>query len=265
MLDWLDATSELTYIEDLRDVKSDIKTLYISGETKNLELLTNFNQVDHLYARVVNQKQFDLLMTEFKFKSLWVYGLRVADLSALESQTELETLVLQWNTKATELWDLSNQSQLKQVVLHDFSKLRSIANLASCTSLEYLDLSGGIWNTLKIETLEPIRSLKNLQELYMSNIRVLDESLEPLTDLESLRTLSISNQFKTEEFAMLSVKLPNVTCDLFVPFVRLEQPFDGKDVMVVGKRKPFLNSVSDQARLRKVEQQFRELQKQFEQ
>lgn len=43
MLDWLDATSELTYLEDLRDVKSDIKTLYISGETKNLELLTNFN------------------------------------------------------------------------------------------------------------------------------------------------------------------------------------------------------------------------------
>lgn len=265
MLDWLDATSELTYIEDLRDVTTDIRTLYISGETKNLQLLPSFNQVDHMYVRVINQNQFDFLMAQFKLKSFWVYGLRVADFSALETQTELETLVLQWNTKATELWDLSNHPRLKKIALHDFSKLRLITNLGLCPSLEYVELSGGIWNALTLETLEPIRLLTNLRELSMSNIRVKDESLAPLTALESLRTLSISNQFRTEEYAMLSVKMPNVTCDLFVPYVRLEQPIDGKDVMVIGKRKPFLSSVSDQARLQKVEQQFRELQKNFEQ
>lgn len=264
MFDWIDSTNALTYVQDLRDMTTDMDTLFISGKTKNLHLLSSHSQIEHLYIRDVNQTQFDFLTTQLRLKTLWIYGSRAGDLSSLETQTELETLVLHWNTKATQLWDLAKHPRLQKLALQDHPKLHSIANLANCTSLEYLDLSGGIWNVFSLETLEPIRPLKKLRELSMSNIRVRDESLAPLTGLDALRLLSVSNQFRTEEYAMLSVKMPNVTCKLFAPYIRLEQPIDGKDVMVVGKRKPFLNSVSDQARLQKVEYQFRELQKQFE-
>lgn len=40
-------------------------------------------------------------------------------------------------------------------------------------------------------------------------------------------------------------------------------PIDDKDVMVVGKRKPFLNSKVDVKRLQKYEEQFKEFQSDF--
>ncbi|MCJ1908965.1 hypothetical protein [Planococcus ruber] len=99
--------------------------------------------------------------------------------------------------------------------------------------------------------------------LGLSNIKVANESLQPLAELKGLKELAISNQFSTEEFAKLSVALPNTTCDKFSPFVRVVLP-DGLDLMVVGKRKPFLNSTNDSAKMKKYEERFRALQEAFQ-
>ena len=45
------------------------------------------------------------------------------------------------------------------------------------------------------------------------NLKVKDDSLEPLIQLKNLRELSLSNQFKVEEYAKLSVALPYTKCE----------------------------------------------------
>jgi hypothetical protein len=93
---------------------------------------------------------------------------------------------------------------------------------------------------------------------------VLADGLRPLAHIRTLRRLELSNQFDTEDYAYLSVHLPQATCDKFAPFVRLPQPFeDGRDVMVVGRRKPFLSSQIDAAKLRRYDERFSELRRQF--
>ena len=89
-----------------------------------------------------------------------------------------------------------------------------------------------------------------------------DESLEPIAELKELQELSISNQFPTKEYAKLSVALPNTKCDKFEAYVHLPSSIGDKDIMVVGKRKPFLNSNSkvDMKRLEKYQEQFKLLQ-----
>lgn len=245
------------FIDDLNDVDENSTELLIRGKTKNIERLKSFSNLKKLWIYTVNQNEFNKILSLANPKMLHIYELKAEDLSIIGSLKDLEVLALEWNTKAQILWDISKNTSLKSLSIKDFSKLYDISNLQKSTSLELLDLSGGIWNSLNLYTLQPLRYLNNLKFLGLSNIRVKDESLEPISELIKLQELEISNQFPTEEYARLSVSLKNTKCNCFEPYIFLSNPIDDKDVMVVGKRKPFLNSKVDVKKLQKYEQQFK--------
>ncbi|MEH7612957.1 hypothetical protein [Gottfriedia acidiceleris] len=113
---------------------------------------------------------------------------------------------------------------------------------------------------MKLDNLNDLSKLNNLKYLGLSNIKTNDESLEPVAFLKNLQILEISNQFPMEEYARLSVLLPNTKCDYFKPYIVLEDPIDDKDIMVIGKRKPFLNSKNDAKRIQKYKDQFEDSQ-----
>jgi hypothetical protein len=251
------------FIKDLNQIEIVPSEIAIQGSTKNLERLQKLNEVEKLWLFTVNQSEFDLIMNNVKPRILYIYELKVEDLSSLEKLTEIEEIHLCWNTKATQLWDLSKNARLKSLSIEDFKRLNNLEPLKHCQSLKELALSGGISNTLNINTLKPLEKLTGLKYLTMSNIRVKDESLEPLANLVNLKELNISNQFPTKEYARLSVRLPNTKCDKFQPYIYLSSPIGDKDVMVVGKRKPFLNSKADLKKLQKYEEQFKDFQARF--
>jgi hypothetical protein len=64
------------------------------------------------------------------------------------------------------------------------------------------------------------------------------------------------------DYAYLSVALPQVQCKFFAPWVRVNQ-FDGKDTMITGRRKPFLNSATHAEKIAAYEKAFARLQEQF--
>jgi hypothetical protein len=251
------------FIKDLNQINEVPIEVAIQGKTKNLERLKELTSIEKLWLFSVNQDEFDLILQSVRPKTLYVYEMRVEDLSSLELLSGTETIYLCWNTKATKLWDITKNINLKSLSFEDFKRLNSLDSLQQCQTLEELHLSGGIWNTLNIDTLEPLKQLNNLKYLGLANIRVKDESLEPLSHLPNLQELEISNQFTTEEYARLSVALPDTKCDYFEPYVKLNDSIGGKDIMVIGKRKPFLNSSIDTKKLQKYEDVFKEFQEKY--
>ncbi|WP_240633181.1 leucine-rich repeat domain-containing protein [Paenibacillus montanisoli] len=211
----------------------------------------------------MNQKEFTTILDVINPKMVHFHEMKVEDLTPLEALDHVEVLSLEWNTKAKTLWDLAKNTALTSLSIKDFSKLENICGLKNNSNLEIMDLSGGIWNTLKLATLSPLKNHYNLKYLGLSNIKVQDESLEPVSYLKGLQELEISNQFPTEEYARLSVCLPNTNSISFRPYTRLNSPIEDKDVLVTGKRKPFLNSQNDVEKLRKYEVEFRKLQEKF--
>ncbi|MED5224625.1 leucine-rich repeat domain-containing protein [Bacillus safensis] len=248
---------------DLANVDENSTELLITGKTKNIERLKSFSNLTKLWIYKVNQKEFNTILSLVNPKMLYMRELRVEDLSIISSLKDVEVLALEWNTKAQSLWDLSKNTFLKTLSITDFSKLNDIAPLQKKTDLEWLELSGGLFNSLNLNTLQPLRYLKNLTYLCLSNIKVKDESLEPISKLVGLKELEISNQFPIEEYARLSVTLPNTKCDRFAPYIFLSSPIVDKDVMVIGKRKPKLNSKVDGAKLQKYEEQFKAYQEKY--
>ena len=251
------------FIKDLNDVDITIVEIALQGKTKNLEKLESFQHLDTVWLFNVNQAEFDLIISFIKPKVLYIYQMKVERLATLELLSSIEQIYLCWNTKADKLWNLSKNTALKTLSIEDFKKLNSVYELQYNTAIETLSLSGGVWNTLNIDTLEPLKGMTRLNSLSLLNIRVRDESLEPLTQLKTLSNLTISNQFPTEEYAKLSIALADTKCDYFQPYVVLDDPIDGKDIMVIGKRKPFLNSVTDNQKLEKYTSQFKAFQEKF--
>lgn len=248
------------FTDDLNGLDVTLTELVIRGKTKNLDKLKFFTELEKLWIYTVNQKEFEVILDLVDPKMLYIYEMRVEDLSLISTLKKVEILAFTWNTKAKNLWDITKNPLLKSLFIEDFSKLSNLSSLNNNLKLEYLNLSGGMWNSLKLDNLKDLSNLNNLRYLGLSNIKTKDESLEPIAFLKNLQVLEISNQFPTEEYARLSVLLPNTKCDYFRPYIVLPDPIDDKDIMVTGKRKPFLNSKDDAKRIQKYKDQFEEFQ-----
>lgn len=256
----------ISFTEDLNKLNNSVREVSIHGTAKNLQRLKNLKHLDRLYVCTLNQEQFDLILSLVDPPELKMYELRASDLSALSLLTNVRKLELDWNTKATTLWEMEKNLNLRELSINDFSRLHDVSSLKDARTLESLHLSGGMWNRLNLDTLEPLAYLSTLRELGLGNLTVKDHTqLQPIGNLKDLQMLDISNQFETEEYARLSVMLPDTKCESFRPYRPSSALINVSDlnVMVVGKRKPFLNTKRDAARLQKYSDRFAELQEKF--
>ncbi|MBJ8009904.1 MULTISPECIES: internalin [Bacillus cereus group] len=246
---------------DLVEINTDVQKLSVNGKTKNIELLSKL-KIKELWVFAVNQKQFDKIMMHVNPELLYIYEMRVENLSILQMMSNLRALYLCWNTKNTNLWNFSYNKNLSYLLIEDFSKLEDLTPIKDGQNLEGLYLGGGIVKALNVKTLKPIGELLQLSDLTLMNIKVKDRSLEPLMNLKRLKKLNLSNQFPMEEYAKLSVVLQNTECEFFKPYVRMEST-EGKDIMMIGRKRPFLNSKTDIEKIRKYEQEFKNIQEEF--
>jgi hypothetical protein len=240
--------------------------LTIFGDIESIKNLKNAKEVKYLYIINIKQLEFDYLIENYNsvFEFIYLYNMRVADLSKLSMLENIKFLALEWNTKANRLWNIEMNSSLSELYISNFPKLNNLDDLRNAKSITRLELSGGIWNPLKVESLEPLSNLNQLKTLSLLNIKVLNRGLMPISVLTDLEELELPNLFPTKEYALLSMKLKNTKCAYFAPYIKLTQEIDGKDIMVIGKGKPFLNSISDEVKLKKYTQDFECMKKEFE-
>jgi hypothetical protein len=230
------------------------------GRPYRLAELTTELRVDR--ARVVGLRpaHMDRLATLLRTRVLALYDAQIEDLSFLQRLDGLEWLGLTWNTKLTSLEPLAAHKGLTRLSISDTPKVRDLEPLGALTTLVALNYSGGMWNKVTAETLEPIARLPALEELVLTNIKVLEGGLRPVGRLRRLRALELSNEFDTADYAYLSVALPDTKCRHFAPFVPIEIDGLKADAMVVGRRKPFLDSKRDADRLARYVAEFQRLQ-----
>jgi hypothetical protein len=178
----------------------------------------------------------------------------IADLSPLEDLPDLRMVWLFWNQRATRLWNLSRTPRLTGLRFEDFTRLHDLRDLAKGASLHELRFGDALWSTSVFESLEPLAALRDLRSLDFDAKRIDDGRIEPVGKLTGLEELTFpSNLFTTRQVAWLRAKLPaSLTSESLTPIRRFEPSLEenDKDVLLVGKRKPFLNSVSDAARIK---------------
>ena len=219
------------------------------------------------YVVGITDKHFPALCEHLEVEHLQFYEMRVADLRPLAQMQTLRGLALRWNTKARDLTPIGALTHLRALVLDDTRHLQDLAALRALQELECLEFYGGMWSPNTALTLKPLADLPRLQEMKLLNLKVKEGGLRTLAGCPALRKLQLSNQFPTEDYAYLSVMLPQTECRMFAPCCSLTSSLTnsigGKDTMVVGKGKPLLDSKTDGARIARYERDFRKLQEKF--
>ena len=135
------------------------------GKQKILERLASL-QVKKLWVFAVNQKQFEHILTYARPNILYVYEMRVEDLSGLQKLSDLQQLYMCWNTKAKTLWDIAYNKKLKSLLIDDFSKLEDLTALSKCPQLNTFYMGGGINTTMKVQTLQATRCITAFEKAY---------------------------------------------------------------------------------------------------
>lgn len=211
------------------------------------------------YAVGVDDASLATLCEWVHVEALHLYELRAKTLEPLRRCTHLRALAVHWAPKTTDLAPLGALSALETLMLVHTPKANDLAPLSALESLRGLEFSGGIWSKNRAASLEPLGALRNLREIRLLNLKVDAGGLRPLAACPRLEDLVLSNQFETADYAFLAVRLPRARCAKFAPWVRLEPAIGGKDTLVVGRRKPLLDSRADGARLRAYEAAFEDL------
>jgi hypothetical protein len=187
---------------------------------------------------------------------------RIADLSPLQDLPQLTHVAFYWNQRTTRLWDLSATPSLRGLHFEDFTRLNILDDLAAGSSLEELGFGNAVWVTSAYETLDPLAGLGRLRHLDFSAKHILDDRIQPLASLTALESVSFPTRlFTTEQCAWLRARLPvTATGRVLEPSMKLDKPLvNGKDTLIIGKRKPWLNSGKDAERIARYEAQFWQL------
>jgi hypothetical protein len=206
------------------------------------------------------EKSFSKFCSLVSAERMDFHDMRVADISALADMPRLRHLAIRWNTKLESISALRGL-RLRSLIIEETPRLRQLAPVATLGELREFAFSGGRNKPNYVESLAPIGKLQQLTRLELLNLRVERGGLRPLASCRRLRVLEVSNQFSTEDYAFLSVALRNTKCEMFSAWVKAT--LTKEDVMIVGHRKPFLNSRTDREKIRHYERAFANLKAEF--
>ncbi|MFK8012512.1 MAG: hypothetical protein AB8B80_10750 [Marinicellaceae bacterium] len=254
-------------------MEKDPNKITITGASSRdvIDLLNN-TSCSKLELVGLNQDTFEYLIDKYgrKFSEISFFKCPlIGDLSDLEKLTNIEKISFYWNQRATELWDLSKNKKLYSIEIDDFTRLHSLSDLVKSESLKELSFGDKVWSSLKIESLEPLSNIKKLEKLYFSAKKIEDPSVFPLTKIKYLQEIEFpTNLFTTEKVAWLTAKLNGkVKSSVLAPYRGIKRPFQEKeknlDILIIGKRKPFLDSKIDSVRVEKYVNKFNDLVKYY--
>lgn len=244
----------------IHDKGDDFLSIRIDAKINDL---AKYPKVKELHICGLTQNDFDEFIEKYAKQYEFIYFFKCPKLNNLSRLSELKTLkfvAFYWNNSATTLWDMKENVSLEGIFLNDFSKLTDLSSIATSLNLEELWLDCDMDRKIKLESIAPLVQLNKLERLYLYKTVV--ESMEPLIHIPNLRELELSdNLYPVETYAYLAAKMPQIKCECFNGFIdnSAYSSYDGKDIKIVGKGKPSLNSTENSPRIQKYLKEFNSL------
>ena len=180
---------------------------------------------------------------------------KVFDFTPMERCTELDAVMLYWNTKQTTLWDVKKNTKLRSFEMTDYYNISDMSVFRG-SSVEMLRFFGcnslsSFTSKMHVADFSFVLDMPKLTELRFDIIK--DEPseyyLDILSKLQNLKAFYTPDSFFTfQQFAWLKAKLPNVEKGL-------DCVYSGNDwYSIIGRRTP--KSLHDAAKAEKYQNRY---------
>jgi hypothetical protein len=175
---------------------------------KKLESLTN---VEYLWTyHKLNQETFEKITRMRSLKGLNIKWSSIKSLEPIEGLQNIEHLHLGLSTN---IYDLKSLKSLKNLITLETENLKKVKDwdvVGELDNLKGLGINGGMYEALKLNSIEFLKNLTTLKYLFLINTSVKNNSLKPIENLKQLQCIRLSNRWKEEQFENLRIKLPNL-------------------------------------------------------
>ncbi len=207
---------ERTIVEDLSELPLEARFVATRGTAKALSRLSSAVNLEALWANPASAELLNQISRLPNLRAVLLRSLRKLDPAPLAGAARLEHLMLDWLFGPVDLSFLGSLSRLQTVWLANVKRVR-LETMPSLPQVIGLELGGGMWSVLELDSLKPVSRLPNLRYLALRSTKVLDGSLRPLHGLTDLREIHVANYYPMQECVALAAALPQARGEVLNP------------------------------------------------
>jgi len=251
----------------LREEKMDIGGGRISID--DIDRLVDHEDTERVIISGLRQDTFEYFIKTYgnKIKYLNFFKNKlIEDYSILSCLTDVHCIKFFHNQRVTKLWDMTSNHSLAGLAFDDFSKLHSLEGIQAAPKLQHLHFGDRIWNTSTLTDLLPLVGTK-LLSFSFGGKTIDNNEISVYMKMPELRFLDFrTNLYSTEQLAQIVASCPKVSGYALCPYVKFDiVDKNQKDVLICGKRKPFLHSKDDAAQIESYAKKFYSLVEKYKQ
>jgi hypothetical protein len=204
MIGWTKRKLDLGVLDRFRGLKS----LYLEGQTKGIEVLSRLTALEELTLRSITLPDLSLLLPLRNLRSLDIKLGGTKDLALLPRIGELRYLEL-WLIKGlTDISAVGELPQLRYLFLQALRQVERLPDLSRCVELKRVHLE-----TMKgLRDLSPLTTAPAIEEVVLVDMRhLVPVDLTPLRGIPQLKAVTYGlGSFKKNDAARALIGLPEV-------------------------------------------------------
>lgn len=190
-------------------------------ERKWIDTLPKLEKVKALSVRHrVKQDFFEAICQMPNLEQLFFWSSTAEDISSIAKLTRLQRLKLWSFTRLIDISPLLYLRTLKVLSIDNCFKVENYEVLGEMPWLIGLELCGDTFapKYLRLNSLKPFISLKNLKHLDLSVASIIDKSFESILEMESLERLDLLAKMPTETRNKIKSNHKNLKAGFFMDY-----------------------------------------------
>jgi hypothetical protein len=199
-------------VQSIKDIPEDHEYLCFYREKASHKGISNYLDIKQLIAKQVNS---DFLGEISKLRNLVYLNLEIVtadSLKALSKLEKLKTLKIYGVRKANDFSSLMEIPSLQNLFIENAKHLHTLEDFSEAHHIKALGVEGGMYTKQKIDSLQPLEGLKELEVLYMSSVQLKDKNLNCLASIPQLKALECARFAPKKNFEQLRRLLPDLEC-----------------------------------------------------
>lgn len=252
----------------LREEKMDIGGGKISIE--NIDKLKDCPNIDVVTISGLRQDTFEYFIKTYgrQLKAIRFFKNKfIQDWSLLGTLPQLEYLDFFVNCHISSLWDMSQNTSLSGLCIHDFTQLSSIEGIETAPALKEFVIGNAMWDKMILESLMPLANT-HIEKFMFCGKCIKENDYSFLANMPYLKQFDFpTNMLTTEQVAWIVANFPTLEgfalrakrdCTLFDSELK-----NVPGVLIVGRRKPSLIIEGNEKRIEKYVQNFEMLKEKY--
>jgi len=234
---------------------------------EDIDRINQYDNIDKVMISGLRQDTFEYFVKKYGNKIKFINFFKnklVEDFSPLSSLTKVRHISFFHNQRVTKLWDMSSNRNLEGLSIDDFSRLHSLDGIQTAPQLKHLHFGDRVWLTSTLNDLIPLTETRLVSFSFFGK-NIVKNDISIYTKMLKLKFLDFPPKFyTTEQLAQIVASRPDISGNALVPYIKFDDELsNGEDVLICGKRKPFLNSKKDAVKIKAYADQFYQLVEQY--